>query len=95
MAFKSAKRDRPIWLKILVHPMLYVSLLLHGVILAIPGSPEEEIPEDLEEEEEIQITMLPAIVEPEPEIPVEELPAAPPPPGPPPPPAPPRPPRPP
>ncbi|MEB3357446.1 MAG: hypothetical protein VKK04_12030 [Synechococcales bacterium] len=79
MVFKTTRRDRPMWLRVLVHPMLYISLLVHGLVFAIPGSPEEEIPENIEEEEEIQITMLPAVVEPEPEIPVEELPAEPPP----------------
>lgn len=66
---------RPLWLRVLYHPMVYVSLLLHGLIFAIPGNPEPEIPPELEEEEQdIQITMLPPVIEPEPEIDLEELP---------------------
>lgn len=53
--------------------MFYTSLLLHGLIFAIPGTPEPEIPPELDEEnQEVQITMLPPIVEPEPEIILEE-----------------------
>ena len=54
--------------------MLYIALLAHGALLAIPGGPEEEVPPEIEEIEEITINMLPAIVEPDPENPVEELP---------------------
>lgn len=53
--------------------MLYIALLAHGALLAIPGGPEEDVPPEIEEIEEITINMLPAIVEPDPEIPVEEL----------------------
>ncbi|MEM9447608.1 MAG: hypothetical protein AAGA75_03640 [Cyanobacteria bacterium P01_E01_bin.6] len=53
--------------------MLYASLLLHGLIIAIPGTPEPEIPPELEmEEQDVQITMLEPIIEPEPEIVLEE-----------------------
>lgn len=73
------QKKRPLLVRFLFHPMLYVALLAHGALLAIPGGPEEEVPPEVEEIEEITITMLPAIVEPDPEIPVEELPVEPPP----------------
>lgn len=59
--------------------MLYVAVLAHGALLAIPGGPEEEVPPEIEEIEEIDITMLAAIVEPVAELEVEELPPDPPP----------------
>ncbi|MGF1515989.1 MAG: hypothetical protein ACFB5Z_20150 [Elainellaceae cyanobacterium] len=59
--------QRPLWRKILFHPMLYMSIVLHGLFFAIPGASEEEMPEELEEEQEIEITMLSPIVEAEPE----------------------------
>ncbi len=66
-------QDRPLILRIIYHPLFYTSVLLHGLLLAIPGTPEPEIPPELEEEpQEVQITMLPPIVEPEPEIILEE-----------------------
>lgn len=66
-------KRRPLILRVIYHPMFYTSLLLHGLIFAIPGSPEPEIPPELEEEDqEVQITMLPPIIEPEPEIILEE-----------------------
>ncbi|MGJ3246354.1 MAG: hypothetical protein ACFE0I_09805 [Elainellaceae cyanobacterium] len=64
---QQSQRSPLIW-QLLVHPMLYVSLLLHGVVLAIPGSPEPEVePDELEEEQEIDITSLSPIVKPLPE----------------------------
>jgi len=51
-------KARSLFKKVLFYPMLYVAILVHGALLAIPGGPEEvELPED--EEEEISITILP------------------------------------
>lgn len=54
--------------------MFYISLLLHGFVFAIPGTPEPEVPPELDPEEEqaVEITMLDPIIEPEPEIELEE-----------------------
>lgn len=76
----SRTQKRPLLMRLLFHPMFYLAILAHGLLLAVPGGPEEEVPPEIEAEiEEIEITMLPAIVEPDPEIPVEELPPEPPP----------------
>lgn len=61
--------------------MLYVSLLIHGTIVAIPGAPEaEEVEEEVEAEQEISITSLAPIPQPisEPASELEMTPAAPP-----------------
>jgi hypothetical protein len=67
-------QKRPLILRVIYHPMFYVSLLLHGLVFAIPGTPEPEVPPELdpEEEQSVEITMLDPIIEPEPEIELEE-----------------------
>ncbi|MGB3612948.1 MAG: hypothetical protein WBA10_04075 [Elainellaceae cyanobacterium] len=72
---KTRSQSQSLWQRVLFHPMLYASVLLHGLFFAIPGSSEEEIPEELEEQE-IEITMLSPIVEAEPEL--EPMPLEPP-----------------
>ncbi|NEQ95751.1 MAG: hypothetical protein F6K30_03310 [Cyanothece sp. SIO2G6] len=77
--------SKPHWLvRLLFHPMLYLAVIIHGLVLVIPGGPEDELPPEVEEEQEIEITMLPAIIEPDPEIEVEVPPEEPLPPPPPP-----------
>ena len=65
------KKQSPLLVRLLFHPMLYIAILVHAALLAIPGGPEEELPPEVEEDQEIEITMLPAIIEPDPEVDVE------------------------
>ncbi len=62
--FDPVKGRSPL-IRFLFHPMLYASLLLHGLVIAIPKTPEPKVePEDLDDEQEINITSLAPIVRP-------------------------------
>lgn len=63
-------------------PMLFLSLVVHGLVLAIPGQPEPEVVSEPEPEEEIQVSMLPQTAEPPPEPVAAEPPPTPTPPPP-------------
>lgn len=63
------------WLrKLLFHPMLYLSVLLHGLVFAIPGNPNPEEPEEEEvvEEEEAMVSLFAPAEEAAPEPPADE-----------------------